>query len=261
MRANRSVAARDDDDQDTGRMTRALRWTASHPLEAMAAVAAAAASTAILVNALFLQPGRHPAPIFGTFAPPPEATGAAVLPRPRPDPDAVVPRTRTEVVTGIQRELARRGFYDGTVDGIYGSKTDAAVRDFEQQSGLKLGAEPAESVLRTILQAPLPQPKPKPATAAPAAAPVASPATAARPAGKRPDPLGDLIAPPAKRVLAVQRALADFGYGPVKPTGVFGPETERAIEKFERERKMPVTGHISDRLMRELAGMTGRPLD
>ena len=61
--------------------------------------------------------------------------------------------------------------------------------------------------------------------------------------------------------MSIQRALADFGYGQIKVTGVVNPETEAAIEKFERERKLPVTGQISDRLARELAAMTGRPLD
>ena len=71
---------------------------------------------------------------------------------------------------------------------------------------------------------------------------------------------GELIAP-TPRVTAVQRALNDFGYGPVKATGVYGPETVKAIEKFERERKLPVTGQISPRLLRELATLTGRPLE
>jgi hypothetical protein len=34
-----------------------------------------------------------------------------------------------------------------------------------------------------------------------------------------------------------------------------------AIEKFERDRKLPVTGQISDRFVRELSSMTGRPLE
>ena len=33
----------------------------------------------------------------------------------------------------------------------------------------------------------------------------------------------------------MQRALGDFGYGPVKPTGVLGADTRTAIEKFERD--------------------------
>jgi len=38
-------------------------------------------------------------------------------------------------------------------------------------------------------------------------------------------------------------------------------ETQSAIEKFERDRKLPITGQASDRVVRELAAMTGRPLE
>ena len=76
----------------------------------------------------------------------------------------------------------------------------------------------------------------------------------------RSDAIAELIAP-SQRVLAVQRALGDFGYGPLKATGVYGPETVAAIERFERERKLPVSGQITPRLMRELAALTGRPLE
>jgi peptidoglycan hydrolase-like protein with peptidoglycan-binding domain len=75
------------------------------------------------------------------------------------------------------------------------------------------------------------------------------------------DAIGDMIMSSSRRVLAVQRALSDFGYGPVKATGLFGPDTKSAIEKFERDRKLPITGQISDRLLRELAAVTGRPLE
>ena len=34
-----------------------------------------------------------------------------------------------------------------------------------------------------------------------------------------------------------------------------------AIERFERERKLPITGRFSDRLARELTALTGRPLE
>ena len=47
----------------------------------------------------------------------------------------------------------------------------------------------------------------------------------------------------------------------IKATGVYDPETRSAIEKFERDRRLPVTGQLSDRLVRELAAMTGRPLE
>src|SRR5471032_2008944 len=76
----------------------------------------------------------------------------------------------------------------------------------------------------------------------------------------RNDPIAELIAP-TKQVLAIQRALSDFGYGQINPTGVYDPETKEAIEKFERDRRLPVTGQISDPFVRELAAMTGRPLE
>jgi Putative peptidoglycan binding domain len=76
----------------------------------------------------------------------------------------------------------------------------------------------------------------------------------------RQDPIAELIAP-SKRVLAVQRALSDYGYGQIKPTGILDSETQAAIEKFERARKLPVTGQASERVAKELAAVAGRPLD
>jgi hypothetical protein len=104
---------------------------------------------------------------------------------------------------------------------------------------------------------------PRPAEMAPA-----RPATAQRPAqaGAVPhnDPIGDLIgssvgSPP--RVMAVQRILSEFGYGQIKPSGILNEATSVAIEKFESEHKLPVTGRLSDRLLSELAVMTGRPVE
>jgi peptidoglycan hydrolase-like protein with peptidoglycan-binding domain len=159
-----------------------------------------------------------------------------------------LPRASAEIVADIQRELFRRGLYDGAIDGIYGPRTDAAIRDFEQRTGRRPGALPSESLLRAIVQSPLK------AVRQPVADPVMS--TGAT----RSDPIARLIAP-ANRVTAVQRALADFGYGQIKPTGTVDRDTQAAIEKFERERKLPVTGQISDRFLRELVTVTGRPLE
>src|ERR1700719_4078418 len=76
-------------------------------------------SVAILVNALFLQSGPHPAPLFKTSLSPVaagEATNTVVVavPRPRPAEPAPVkvetppmPRTPGEILAEIQRELAR----------------------------------------------------------------------------------------------------------------------------------------------------------
>ena len=67
--------------------------------------------------------------------------------------------------------------------------------------------------------------------------------------------------PARARVAAVQRALTEYGYGQLKATGTIGADTQAAIQKFERERKLPVTGQVSDRLVRELARDDRPPID
>lgn len=74
------------------------------------------------------------------------------------------------------------------------------------------------------------------------------------------DPIGQLISN-SSRIRAVQRVLSDYGYGQIKRSGVLDAATIAAIERFERQHKLPVTGHITDRLVSELAGMAGHPLD
>jgi peptidoglycan hydrolase-like protein with peptidoglycan-binding domain len=224
-------------------------WITGHPQDAVALLAAVVAAGAIAVTALLLQAGPHPAPLFALQQAPPEG-GAAAVPRPRPTAydtarEVATPRTRAELMAEIQRGLAGRGLYDGPIDGIYGPKTDAAVRDFAQSARIKVGPEPDAALLASILG-----PRAKPSQPAPAAA---------MPRPRR-DPIADLIGP-SSRILAVQRALTDFGYGQIKPTGILGADTAAAIEKFERARRLPVTGQMSERLVRELAAVTARPLE
>jgi peptidoglycan hydrolase-like protein with peptidoglycan-binding domain len=233
-----------------------LRACARRPMDSIGLIAIAAAASAILSNALYLQRGVHPAPILSAGArpsPPSETTGSlVVMPRPRPTEsgtgkEIAAQRSRAQIVGDIQRELARRGFYDGAVDGIHGPKIDAAIREFEQSAGLKPIGEPTEALLSAITRSPV------------KSAERARPAPAAA-TSRRTEPAPQTPAPSA-RVAAIQRALADFGYGQIKSNGLFDAGTQAAIEKFERERKLPVSGQISDRLTRELAVVTGRPLD
>jgi hypothetical protein len=76
----------------------------------------------------------------------------------------------------------------------------------------------------------------------------------------RSDPIAEFIGT-SSRVVAVQRVLANYGYGQIKPTGVLDQQTRLAIAKFEREHRLPVTGRISRRLMSELSTMVGHSLD
>ncbi|MBR3961139.1 MAG: spore cortex-lytic enzyme [Clostridia bacterium] len=46
--------------------------------------------------------------------------------------------SRGNEVTEIQRELSSRGYYNGSIDGIYGKLTENAVRLFQKANGLKV---------------------------------------------------------------------------------------------------------------------------
>ena len=239
------------DERRSSRLREAATWLLRRPVDSLAGLIAAGGTAMILVNALFLQSGPHPAPIFANKPPPaPVASNSltvadTALPRQRPADLVAEPapsaRPRAQVIADIQRELSKRGFFDGATDGAYGPKTDAAIRDFEQAAGFRPSTEANEALLQSILRSPV---KSKPAAAAP----------------KQNDPIANLLATDP-RVMAVQRALSSYGYGQIKTTGVYDPETRSAIERFERERKLPVTGRVSDRLTRELTALTGRPLD
>lgn len=230
-------------------------FIATYPRECVAALFGTAAVTIIFVNALYLQKGPHPAPIFATrpaaitaaqkpvVVPP--APSSALLPPPAMQAPAVAPLAgqplnRVQVIAEIQRELVRRGYYDGTADGIWGAKTDAGARDFAQAAGVKVDPNAPDDLLRALTASKV------------SATPVPQPAHR--------DQIAELLAP-SPRILAIQRALADFGYGQIKPTGNFDAATRASVEKFERDHHLPVTGQISDRFVRELSAMAGRPLE
>jgi len=159
----------------------ARRITASitrRPIDSAAIFAAAAASLVIVVNAVFLQSGSHPAPFFVN--------------------------TTVSQVTADSR------------------------------------AKPAEPAV----------------PARPAVVPLPPQPVAAR----RNDPIADLINP-SPRIMAVQRALSEYGYGQIRPSGFLDDATSAAIEKFERARRLPITGRVTDRLVGELTSLVGHPLE
>src|SRR6185312_9476988 len=63
-----------------------MRMFLYSPKDTLAGLLAVAAISAILANALFLQAGRHPSPMFGSVVtlPAPQAAASSPLPRPRP---------------------------------------------------------------------------------------------------------------------------------------------------------------------------------
>ena len=139
------------------------------------------------------------------------------------------------------------------------------------------GAEPA--LRRPVLvPAPLPPSRPPEVVAGPPTvttpappttlAPAPAPVPAAKPAAR--DPIGDLIrgidpaivaGKDAAKVAAAQKALTKLGYAALKSDGAIGPGTRQAIEKFERDRRLPVTGELNPRTARELSAQAGLPIE
>jgi hypothetical protein len=148
------------------------------PVDFLASLAAAAACLIIVINAVFLQSGPHPAPFFANSRP----------------------------LSVTENNLPR-------------------------------AAEPIAP--------------PRPAAATVVPQPIAA---------RHNDPIAELIGP-SPRIAAIQRALAAYGYGQIKPSGVLDDATSSAIETFERGHKLPVTGQISGRLVSDLAAMVGHPLE
>jgi hypothetical protein len=199
----------------------AMRILLHSPKDLIAGALAFAAVSAIVANATFMQAGHHPSPMFGTTVSAPASVPSAAA-NPLPRPRPVEATLKPADV-----KLAE-------------------VRPVEMRPPEVKPAAAVSVIAKT--------------TAAPAA-----PASVARPpapipVSSRSDPVGDLIIA-SRRVAAVQRALTDYGYGQLKPTGTVGSDTQAAIQKFERDRKLPITGQMSDRLVRELSAATGRAID
>ena len=71
-----------------------MRMFLHSPKDVLAGLLAAAAICAILANALFLQAGRHPSPMFGSVVTLPAPQTAVVSPLPRPRPVELMPQSR-----------------------------------------------------------------------------------------------------------------------------------------------------------------------
>ena len=199
------------------------------PRDTLAFAVMAGAVVAIIVNGVYLQHGPHPAPIFAIH-PLPVASARDTVGALARQRTADTPPTRHDAV-----ELPRAR--PQSTPAATPAQRDA-IADF-------LAAHPAQ---------PVSQPPTQPAArASPAAS--ATPAATATPVPSR------SLAQPSRQVLAVQRALSEFGYGQIKPTGIYDADTRVALEQFQRHRRLPVTGEIDDAVKRELASLVGHSLD
>ncbi len=176
-------------------------------------------------------------------------TGSSPTPPPPPPPSTICPRLsqgdRGPAVTRLQALLKNAGFDPGPADGIFGPRTDAAVRAFQRQRGLPVTGIvdiPTWVALGEncgVTPGPPPPPPPPPEECH---CPVLRP-------GRR---------GPAVRLL--QRLLQERGFYSGAIDGDFGRRTERAVRQFQRQQGLPVTGVVDETTWRAL-GVNCCPLE
>ena len=216
-----------------------MRILLHSPKDMVAGLRAAAAICAILANALFLQAGRHPSPMFGSVVTLPAPQAAVVSPLPRPRPVELISRP-VEAEPPEIRPVEVRGADPKHVE-TKSADPRSDARNPDPKSADPKNPDPlANLVVKST------------------GAPAAAPANVVRPPAPIP---ATAQSAGARRVASVQRALTQYGYGQLKATGAVGADTQAAISKFERDRKPPVTGQMSDRLVKELTAMIGHPIE
>jgi hypothetical protein len=121
--------------------------------EGLAATPAAAAPVAAtpVVTTPAAATSTSPAPAVPAATPtsPAPAAQVASLPPSVPAP-AETAASDTDLSRAIQRELKRVGCYDGDVDGHWGERSRAAVKDFNRHAGRQRGAEVAGVTPETL---------------------------------------------------------------------------------------------------------------
>lgn len=234
--------SRADHDFDTGGgegvFARIVDAILANPVRSGAVLVATLTTSVIVANAVFFQSGRHPSPFFSarpevgkqpasrTVSAP--AGGTVVVPRPAEKPAAsrnnnVAPADDQKLIADIQRALAAQGLYNGPVDGRWGTRTQNAVKAFQQRIGIQATGEPSQALLARLTMG------------------------GGVAAG---DATGSID--PRQRLRAVQAALNQIGYGPVKIDGALSPATADAIRRFELDNGLPITGNAGESVVRKL---------
>lgn len=193
-------------------------------------------SVAIAYNALGRQDARHPAPFEGFW----NLTEVAEE-KPQPVLKRREAMTRTPaakpdpLITQLQNGLTSLGYYDGAVDGLNGPQTRAAIKRYETDNELRAKGQPSAELLDHI---------------------------------KFNQQIRDAVKQPEQsnltergggndKIRLVQTGLSELGYTPGPVDGVLGEQTKQAIRTFEQDRRLEVTGRVSDALVRELQAITG----
>jgi len=167
----------------------------------------------------------------------------------RADTKNAAPGTEATYVRAIQGELTKLGYYHGTIDGKPGSRTEEAIRAWQQATGRKVDGIPTAAMAGQMRHGGKPPASAKPAK--PTAAP--PPAEGEAPA-EGPEPAVD------GEVAAAQKLMLIEGYFHGAVDGRNGPQTGDAIKLWQENHGMARTGEVDAALLMSLAkSPTGAP--
>ncbi|MGJ0534617.1 peptidoglycan-binding domain-containing protein [Methylocystis sp.] len=200
---------------------------------------AAVAAIGVPMNALFLQDGRHPAPLFSS--PPSNAVlGAPTPPARRP---AVIESARIERDANVPARATPKDPIANKIEKLDVAKSPDGGKSAPAKADPPHAADKKRDAIGLLIVGDPP--------------PIKASANKVDKADKAAS--ADKTAPVDKNVLYAQRALLKLGYV-VRSDGVLNGATRHALEKFEGDAGLPVKGRITPKLLQQLAARSRLPL-
>lgn len=212
-----------------------------NPGAVLGGVIFAAALTAVSVNALTLQNAPHPAPLF---------SGGASQERAGQESAAQsAPRAATAPVAAPR------------LNGPDDASSDTPTQSAQPAPSIIAPPTRAADAPRSIgdlLAAPVPPTRPETSDSNTAAGTSPGSIAALLADGDGPTRTGSTgPTGPDSVIASAQRALDDLGYGPLTADGLYGPMTREAIERFESDHGLTVTGQLVPATAQMLARESG----
>ena len=209
--------------------------------------------SSIFVNAAYFQPGKHPSPLFATRNL--DTIQSAGVKKAEPEiasatkqSVAVKSTADGDLMREVQSALAVRGYYTGKLDGIYGSRTKKAILSFQADHSMKQTGQASLRLLTQVLMS---------ASAKPSEVPVPKEQIAQKPVKVKTVRVKAAaqieVVQQDGLVARIQAGLRNYGYDDLKVDGRMGQQTATAIQRFQLDYGMKITGEPSQQLLEKLS--------
>jgi peptidoglycan hydrolase-like protein with peptidoglycan-binding domain len=114
-----------------------------------------------------------------------------------------------------QQRLKDLGFYEGSIDGIYGPETEAALREYQARQGLQVTGALTKETHQALMQS------------------------------KQRGPQQAEKAMEQNLIRQAQERLKEDGFYTGAIDGAYGPETEEALREYQKAKGLQVTGSLN----------------